>query len=133
MSAFLVEVADRPGALARLCEVLAAREVNLVVCAMVLGVQGMVAFVTDDEAAARDAMRDAEIDYAEGEALTVRLRNVPGAGAAAFGALAAAGVNLELVLPIRIYDDQFYAVICPGDVPAAVQALGELVESAPGS
>lgn len=130
MSAFFVDAVNTPGALARLCEVLAARGVNLVVCGVGHGERGAVGFVADDEAAAREAMQDADIDYVEREALTVRLQNVPGAGAAAFGALASAGVNLELVLPIRIFDDQFYAVLCPDDLDAARAALGDLVEPA---
>jgi hypothetical protein len=54
---------------------------------------------------------------------------VPGAGATAFRTLAQANVNLDVFLPIRIFDDQFYAVICPDDLEAAAEALGELVVS----
>jgi hypothetical protein len=129
MSAFTVEMANRPGELARLCGVLAARGVNLVVCGVAHGDGGTVAFIADDEDAARDALQESEIDYVERNAITVRLQNVPGAGAAVFQALLDANINLDVFLPVRILDDQFYAVICPDNVPAALAALGDQVVS----
>jgi hypothetical protein len=118
---------NTPGQLARLCEVLGARGVNLVVCGLGHGESGTIAFIADDEAAARTALQDASIDYRENESLTVRMQNVPGAGADLFRKLAAAGVNLDVFLPVQIFDDQFYAVICPSDVAAARAALGDQV------
>jgi hypothetical protein len=127
MSAFTTDMDNTPGQLARLCEVLGARGVNLVVCGVGHGSRGTIAFIADDEAAARSALQDASIDYRENDSLTVRMQNVPGAGADLFRKLAAAGVNLDVFLPVQIYDDQFYAVICPSDVKAARQALGDQV------
>jgi hypothetical protein len=124
MSAFTTDMDNTPGQLARLCEVLGARGVNLVVCGVGHGASGTIAFIADDEAAARTALQDASIDYRENESLTVRMQNVPGAGADLFRKLAAAGVNLDVFLPVQIFDDQFYAVICPSDVAAARAALG---------
>ena len=129
MSAFTVDMANRPGELARLCGVLADRGVNLVVCGVAHGASGTVAFIADDEDAAREALQESEIDYIERNAITVRLQNVAGAGAAAFQALLAAEVILDVFLPVRIFDDQFYAVICPDNVPAALAALGDQVVS----
>jgi hypothetical protein len=130
MSAFTVDMANSPGQLARLCDVLAARGVNLVVCGLAHGGGGTIAFIADDEPAARGALQAAEIDYVERPALTVRLENVPGAGAAAFRKLAEANINLDVFLPIRIFDDQFYAVICADDLEAAASVLGEQVVNA---
>lgn len=129
MSAFTVDMANRPGELARLCGVLATRGVNLVVCGVAHGSSGTVAFIADDEIAARDALQQSGIDYAERDSITVRLQNVAGAGAAAFQALLEANVNLDVFLPVRIFDDQFYAVICPDNVTAALAALGDQVVS----
>jgi hypothetical protein len=127
MSAFTTDMDNTPGQLARLCEVLGARGVNLVVCGVGHGSSGTIAFIADDEAAARSALQDASIDYHENESLTVRMQNVPGAGADLFRKLAGAGVNLDVFLPVQIFDDQFYAVICPSDVAAAREALGDHV------
>lgn len=127
MSAFTTDMDNTPGQLARLCEVLGSRGVNLVVCGVGHGNTGTIAFIADDEAATRSALQDASIDYREEESLTVRMQNVPGAGADLFARLSAAGVNISVFLPVQIFDDQFYAVICPSDVDAAREALGEHV------
>ena len=127
MSAFTIDVANQPGALARICEILAQRGVNLVLCGLAHDDTGTIAFIADDEDAARAALQAGEIDYVEREAITVRLENRPGAGAAAFRTLQEANVNLEVFLPVRIFDDQFYAVICPDNVAAASAALGDKV------
>jgi hypothetical protein len=130
VSAFTVAMDNTPGQLARLCEVLGARGVNLVVCGLGHGSSGTIAFIADDEPATRSALQDASIDYAERDAVTVKLQNVPGAGAELFRKLADAGVNLDVFLPVQIFDDQFFAVICPSDVAAATEALGDHVVGA---
>jgi hypothetical protein len=119
MSAFTVELKNQPGA----------RGVNLVLCGMSRGGSGTVAFVADDEAAARTALAEAGMEFTERPALTVRMDNVPGAGAGTFRKLADADVNMELLLPIRVSNEQFFAVICVNDLDAASQALGEQVVS----
>jgi hypothetical protein len=129
MSAFTVELKNRPGQLAQLCEVMAAQRINIVLTGIAHREGGSVAFIADDEAAARTAMQDAGIEFTERSALTVRLDNVPGAAATTFRALANADVNVELLLPVRISDEYFLAVICVEDLDAARQALGEQVVS----
>jgi hypothetical protein len=133
MSAFVTELPSRPGELARLCEAMAARKVNVLLCGVAHGDSGTVAFVADDEGAARTALHDAEIEFTERPALTVRMENVPGAGARTFRRLAEVGVNLDLVLPVQVSEAEFYAVICVDDVPAARTALGEQLLAEQGS
>lgn len=77
--------------------------------------------------AARDALQAAKIDYVEREALTVRLQNVPGAGVGTFRRLLEASVYLEVFLPVRTFDEEFYAVTCPDNMAAAVAVLGDQV------
>ena len=129
MSAFIVELKHQPGELARLCDAMAARGINLILCATAHGGSGTVAFIADDESAARTALEGASIDYTERTALTVRMDNVSGAGAATFRKLANAHVNLDLLLPVSVSNEQFYAVICVDDLDAASRALGEQVVS----
>ena len=69
----------------------------------------------------------AGIEYLLRPAVTVRMENLPGAGAAAFRRLAEAGVNVDLLLPVRISDAEFFAVICADDAAAAESALGDQV------
>jgi hypothetical protein len=127
MSAFTVELKNQPGELARLCEAMASGGVNLILCATSQADSGTVAFIADNEAAGTIVLEGAGIQYTEHPALTVRMDNVPGAGAATFRKLANAGVNVDLVLPVRVSNEQFFAVICVDDVDAASSALGEQV------
>jgi hypothetical protein len=129
MSAFTVEFENQPGELARLCEAMAARGVNIVVSGTAHGDSGTVAFIADDEMAARTALEGAEIEFDERPALTVRMDNRPGAGAATFRKLADAGVNIDLLLPVLVSTDEFHAVICADDLDAALSALGDQVVS----
>jgi hypothetical protein len=129
MSAFTVELDNQSGELARLCEAMASSGVNLLLCATTHGGSGVVAFIADDEAAAQAVLDDAGIGYLMRSALTVRMENLPGAGAAAFRKLADVGVNVDLLLPVRISDEEFYAVICADDAAAGERALAGQVVS----
>src|SRR5215472_9652283 len=84
MSVFTVDLKNRPGELARLCEAIAGRGVNLILCATTRGEDGTVAFIADDEAGAEAALAGAGLGYARRPALTIRMENQPGAGAATF-------------------------------------------------
>jgi hypothetical protein len=66
---------------------------------------------------------------AERPALTIRIENVAGAGAKAFRKLADAGVNIDLLLLVRVSAKEFLAVICPENLDAAASALGDQVVS----
>jgi hypothetical protein len=129
MSAFTVELANQPGELARLCEAMAASGVNLLLCATAHGDSGVVAFIADDEARAQAVLDGAGIGYQIRPAVTVKMDNRPGVGAATFRKLADAGVNVDLLLPVRISDEEFYAVICCDDAAAAEGALSGQVVS----
>jgi hypothetical protein len=124
MSVFTVDLKNQPGELARLCEAMAGSGINLVLCATTRGEDGTVAFIADDEARAETVLADADIGYTMRPALTIRMENQPGAGAATFRKLADAGVNTDLLLPVRVSDDLFFAVICVDDADKARRALG---------
>jgi hypothetical protein len=127
VSAFTVKLKNQPGGIAWLCEAMASSGVNLLLCATTHGDSGVVAFIADDEAAAQRVLEGAAIGYQLQPALTVRLENRPGAGAATFRKLADVGINVELLLPVRISEELFYAVICVDDPTAAEDALGDQV------
>jgi hypothetical protein len=129
MSVFTVDLKNQPGELARLCEAMAGLGVNMILCATTHEETGTVAFIADDEASAETALADAAIGYTRRPALTVRMENQPGAGAATFRKLADAGVNTDLLVPVRVSDDLFFAVICVDDPDKARRALGVQVIS----
>ena len=127
MSVFTVDLANQPGELARLCEAMAGRGINLVLSAIAREDSGTVAFIADDEAGAQEVLDGAGLRYAMRPALTIRMENQPGTGAATFRKLANAGVNADLLLPVRVSDALFFAVICVDDQDKARQALGAQV------
>jgi hypothetical protein len=127
MSAFIVTLDDQPGELARLCEAMAGSAVNLLLCATTYSGSGAVAFIADDETSAQDVLEAAGLEYLMRPALTVKLENLPGAGATAFRKLADADVNVDLLLPVRISDEFFFAVICVDDEDTARAVLGDQV------
>ena len=127
MSVFTVTLPDRCGELARLCEAMADSGINLVLCATTRDAGGMVAFIADDEAGAQAVLQDTGLRFATRPALTIRMDHQPGTGAATFRKLADAGVTTDLLLPVRISDSLFFAVICVDDPDKAVRALGEQV------
>jgi hypothetical protein len=133
MSVFTAELQNQPGELARLCEAMAASGVNLVLSAAARGDSGTVVFIADDESVAQAVLEDADIGYAMLPALTIRMENQPGTGAATFRKLADAGVNTDLLLPVRVSDELFFAVICVDNTEKARQALGaQVVPDYPG-
>lgn len=129
MSVFTVDMENRPGELARLCEAMAASNINLVLSATARGEAGTVAFVADDEAAAHAALTEAGLKYEMRPAITIRLENQPGTGASTFRKLADAGVNAELLLPVRVSEELFLAVICVDNEEKARDALGAQIVS----
>jgi hypothetical protein len=124
MSVFTVDLKNQPGELARLCEAMADSGINLVLSATARGDGGTVVFIADDEARAEAVLQDAGIGYMMRAALTIRMENQPGTGAATFRKLADAGVNTDLLLPVRVSDEVFFAVICVDDQDKARHALG---------
>jgi hypothetical protein len=69
-------------------------------------------------------LQNAGIGYTMRPALTIRMENQPGTGAATFRKLADAAVNTDLLLPVRVSDELFFAVICVDDADKARSALG---------
>jgi hypothetical protein len=66
MSVFTVDLKNQPSELARLCEAMAGRGVNLILCAITRGEDGTVAFIADDEASAEAALTDAGLSDTPG-------------------------------------------------------------------
>ena len=68
-----MDLKNQPGELARLCEAMAGRGINLVLSAMARGEEGTVVFIADDEASAETVLQDADIQYTMRPALTIWL------------------------------------------------------------
>jgi len=94
-----VRLADRPGAMAGVCEALGAAGVNIDgCCAYPAGTAGQLHLLVEDAEAARAALRAAGYEVVQDRRVIVHeLEDVPGSAGAALRRIADAGANLELV------------------------------------
>ena len=101
MIAFLVDLENKPGELARVAEAIAAKGVNITnVTGATCGSGGRVAMVTADADRTRSALEEAGIRAEEKEIVQTSMRDQPGTLAQAARRLADAGVNIEAIFPM---------------------------------
>ena len=106
MNAFIIELENRPGALADVTEAIGQAGINITaVTGAACGDHGRVVFTADDESALRKLLVDSGQDYTETQIVTVDLPHVPGALAAAARRLATDRINIEAVMPIGMAGD----------------------------
>ena len=100
MQAFLVDLKNRPGALADVAEAIAAKGININgVTGATCGDGGRAAITTADESATRAALDGAGVTYTTMDVTEVPLAHRPGSLAAATRRLADAGINVEAIMP----------------------------------
>jgi hypothetical protein len=124
MNAFLVDLENKPGALAAAAEALAAKGVNILgVSGTSCGDGGRAAIVTADDAATRTALQDARIKFKEMEATEVSLRHEPGSLAKAARRLADEGVNIEAIFPTGMSGTDVSVAFVTNNAAKAKEAL----------
>ena len=100
MNAFLVDLENKPGALATLAEAIAAKGVNITgVAGTSCDSGGRVAIVTADETTTRMVLQNGGHSFKEMEITETHLRDEPGSLAKTTRRLAQAGVNVEAIFP----------------------------------
>jgi hypothetical protein len=93
---FVVQIPNRPGALASLLEDLAARGLDLrSIGPSGVGAQGSAVLVLNDAAAAREVLEAGKYTFAEAEALVTSAPDQPGGLASMTRRLADAGINIQ--------------------------------------
>ena len=128
MRAFIVELENRPGMLADLCETMAQRGINITgVAATTVGDEGGIALVTSDEGSTRDIHEEWDDAYREVELVSARLEDRAGTLADAARRLADRDVNIDLVMPMGMSGGAVTVGFGVDDPTAAREALGELV------
>ena len=129
MNAFLIELENKPGGLAKVAEAIAERGINITgISAAGSGQSGAIGLVTNDEDGTRQALDRAAITYRTLELVAAQLQDRPGTLAQAARRLADAGVNIELVLPTGTTGSTINVAFGVSDASAATRALGELAE-----
>ena len=100
MNAFIIELADKPGALAKVAEAIAQKGINITTFSgAVCGDTGTVTLVTNDDTGTKRALSEAGVKYREVELVTVSIADRPGTLAEVARQLAKTGINVESAVP----------------------------------
>jgi hypothetical protein len=101
MTAFLVDLENKPGALATLAEALGAKGVNITgISGATCGDKGRAVVTTADDNAARSVFQTLRTSFKEYDVVEASLANKPGSLGKAARRLADAGVNIEAIMPV---------------------------------
>jgi hypothetical protein len=100
MTAFLVDLENKPGAIATIAEALGKQGVNITgLSGATCGDSGRVAITTADDVSTRTVLQNLKAKFKEYEVTEASLANKPGSFGMAARRLADAGVNIEAVFP----------------------------------
>jgi hypothetical protein len=125
MQELVVRVANRPGMLASISETIAEAGVNIeALAAFGFDDEGMVRLLVDNAAAARRALRKANIHFDEREILTTVLPHEPGSLAGMAHQLAKSAINIEAIYALGADPAGIHVALAVSDRDAAAAALG---------
>ena len=125
MHAFIVDLTNKPGELARVAEAIAQKGINIEAFAgATAGGAGSVVLATNDEAGTRRALADAGCSSREVELVMASLDHVPGGLAAAARKLADAGVNIEAAMPTGMAGEKVMVSFATDNPAKARETLG---------
>lgn len=121
---FVVQIENRPGALARFARALAERGVNIVHCAAGgAGEFGYAIIETADDETGREVLKSIGQPFVEGTPVTVELEDRPGSLAELAERLAAAGVGIHGLLVIGHRGPNVLVAVTTDDEAAARAVL----------
>ncbi len=124
MRDFVIQLAHRPGELARVTNALSLYGVNIKsVAAMTFGDQALLHFIPDDVESTRSALNAGNIPFEDREVAVVLLENRAGELTGLAATLAEAGVNLEATYVMGVADDLIELAIVSDDVKKAKKVL----------
>jgi hypothetical protein len=127
MQAFMIELADKPGALADVAEAIAAKGVNIAaVSGSVCGETGKVTIATDDAANTRTALADIQCTFEQKEITSTLMPNQPGGLAKAARQLANKGVNIESAMILGMKGNDIEVGFVTSDPVVARDALAKV-------
>lgn len=126
MNAFIVEVKNKPGELAKVTEALAEKGVNITgFTGASSGGKGTVCLLTSDDTAARRALQDAHYRPREIELVVATLADKPGSLAEAARRLGNAGVNIEAALAVGMSGGNISVAFATDNPAKARTVIGE--------
>lgn len=123
MIAFMVDIQDQPGELARVTEAIAQKGINITgFTGATAGGRGAVMLITNDEEGTRRALADAGYQVTESELVTASLEHRPGSLAATARKLADAGINISGAMPVGMSEGKV-SIAFATDQPAKARDL----------
>ena len=123
MIAFIVDMQDQPGELARVTEAIAQKGINITgFSGATAGGRGAVMLITNDEDGTRRALADAGCQVTESELVTASLEHRPGSLAATARKLADAGINISGAQPVGMSEGKV-SIAFATDQPAKAREL----------
>jgi len=132
MNAFLIDLDNQVGELARITEAIAARGINITgFSGATCGDSGTVLLLTADDAGTKSALQGIGCSFREHEIAETKLPNVPGSLARAARRLADAGLNIEAAVPTGM-DEQGVVVGFVTNDPAKARSVLATAGSAAG-
>ncbi len=124
MDAFLIDLENKPGELARITEAIAAKGVNITgLAGSTCGLSGRVALTTSDPVTTRQILGDAKASYKAYEVTETAVADKPGTLASALRRLADRGVNVEAVFPTGMSGSNIQVGFVTDDPARAREAL----------
>ena len=128
MNAFIVDLKNKPGELAKVAEAIAGQGVNITgFTGATCGDTGSIALTTNDEAATRRALTDGHWTYRPVELVTASLADKPGSIGQVTRKLADAGVNIEAAIPTGMAGGNMHIAFVTDNPSKAKEALGEFL------
>jgi hypothetical protein len=126
VNAFIVDLKNKPGELAKVTEALAAKGIDLRgVAGATCGDSGSLTLITNDEAGTKRVLTDGQWKYRPVELVTAELADRPGTFAQAARSLADAGINVEAALPTGMAGGKIQVAFATDNPVRAREALGE--------
>ena len=132
MNAFLIELDNKVGEVARITEAIAAKGINISgFSGASAGGRGSVVMLAEDEAGTRGVLKEIGCSFKEVEITSVSMPNVPGSLAKATRRLADAGINIEAALPMGMEGNNITVGFATSD-PAKTKSILATAGSATG-
>jgi hypothetical protein len=133
MHAFLIELENQVGELARITEAIAAKDINITgFSGSTCGDGGTILVLTDDDASTKAALQGVGCSFSEQEIVEVTLQHVPGTLAKAARRLAEAGVNIDAAVPTGMDENGAVVVGFVTNDPAKTRSILSTAGSAAG-
>jgi hypothetical protein len=128
VNAFIVDLKNKPGELAKVTEAIAAKGIDITgFSAATCADTGSVAFLTSDEAGTQQALTSGHWTYRPFEVVTASVANRPGSLAQATRRLADAGINIEAAIATGMTGGNLQVGFVTDNATKAKDALGDLL------